>query len=559
LATIYDPQPAAPIMMAFAGPAPQRRLTVFFRIILVIPQLVVVFFLFIAAFVVVVIGWFGALFMGRLPRFAAEFLPGVLRWQMRVTAYQYLMTDKYPPFTLEHDDAYPVWLTALPGRLNRWAVLFRLLLGLPASIFSSIVQYGAFTLVAFIAWLIVLFSGSMPPSLYQAYAAALRYQARVYGYGFMLTSEWPWGLLGDRETFGTQGPLPAVAAYGTPQSYGTPPVYGAPTTEPVAPGGYGVPEPQTITPAQPVAPTTPSDPVAPVMSGVAFTFGGPGYLWGYSDDRSICGIWSATDLTAPPQTWPIGEQGEAWTRFWELEPNAVAFVEPAPPPAAAPWLQGAATSVGGSPPPYPTGGSSYAPSGSPYLRSGSPYGPSGSSLPANGHDYPISGSPADDPRWRLILSQPARTLMVVFIVLGVLLGGANLAVQLGNHRLQTLAANLEVQAAYDSLNNSVITYENNTNACKNSSAALSCVTGADRTVAQAFGKFVSTMNRISEPPGATAAAANLSADGAHAQQVFLQLAGSTSASQYEQAVQSSNLTQVLTQFTDDYQSLRNQL
>jgi hypothetical protein len=71
-------------MMAFAGPVKQRRITVFFRIILVIPHWIVLFFVGLAALVVVVIGWFGALFTGRLPSFAADFLTGVLRWQMRV-------------------------------------------------------------------------------------------------------------------------------------------------------------------------------------------------------------------------------------------------------------------------------------------------------------------------------------------------------------------------------------------------------------------------------------------------------------------------------------------
>ena len=119
-------------MMAFAGPAPQRRLTVFFRFILIIPQFVVLIFVGIVAILFAVIGWFGALIMGRLPSFAADFLPGVLRWQMRVTAYFYLLTDRYPPFTLDADDTYPVWLAAQPGRLNRWAVMFRLILVLPA-------------------------------------------------------------------------------------------------------------------------------------------------------------------------------------------------------------------------------------------------------------------------------------------------------------------------------------------------------------------------------------------------------------------------------------------
>src|SRR6266849_1216674 len=76
-----------PVLMAFAEPARQNRLTVFFRIILAIPQLIVLAVVGIAAEVILVIGWFGALFMGALPRFAADFLPGCLRWSARVSAY----------------------------------------------------------------------------------------------------------------------------------------------------------------------------------------------------------------------------------------------------------------------------------------------------------------------------------------------------------------------------------------------------------------------------------------------------------------------------------------
>jgi hypothetical protein len=214
-----DPQPAAPIMMAFAGPAKQNRLTVFFRFILLIPQIIAFIFISLAGFVVVVIGWFGALAMGRLPRFAAEFLPGVLRFQIRLTAYEFLMTDKYPPFALEHeDDDFPIWLVAQPGPLNRWAVLFRLFIGLPASILAYVVQAGAGFPFLIVTWLIVLFSGRMPPALYQAYAAVLRYQARVGGYYLMITSEWPKGLFGEKEIFGAGRPVPAFGAYGAPGS-----------------------------------------------------------------------------------------------------------------------------------------------------------------------------------------------------------------------------------------------------------------------------------------------------------------------------------------------------
>jgi hypothetical protein len=69
---------------------------------LAIPHYIVLFFLGIAAFVCVVIAWFAILFTGRYPRSLFDFVMGVQRWGLRVAAYAFiLVTDKYPPFSLE--------------------------------------------------------------------------------------------------------------------------------------------------------------------------------------------------------------------------------------------------------------------------------------------------------------------------------------------------------------------------------------------------------------------------------------------------------------------------
>jgi len=76
------------------------RLTTFFRCIMVIPQLIVLSFIEIAAAVVLFISWWAILFMGRYPRWAFNFVSGYLRWSLRVTGYAYYLTDKYPPFSM---------------------------------------------------------------------------------------------------------------------------------------------------------------------------------------------------------------------------------------------------------------------------------------------------------------------------------------------------------------------------------------------------------------------------------------------------------------------------
>jgi hypothetical protein len=68
---------------------------------LAIPHYVVLFFLYIAAVVVVVISWFAILFTGRYPRGPFDFVEGVIRWHNRVAGYAFLLvTDRYPPFRL---------------------------------------------------------------------------------------------------------------------------------------------------------------------------------------------------------------------------------------------------------------------------------------------------------------------------------------------------------------------------------------------------------------------------------------------------------------------------
>jgi Domain of unknown function (DUF4389) len=108
LALMDDRYPATDdhqsVRLDYPYPDPGRELNQWLPLVkwfLAIPHYVVLFFLAIAAIVVIIIAWFAIVFTGRYPRALFDFVEGVIRWQNRVTGYAFtLVTDQYPPFRL---------------------------------------------------------------------------------------------------------------------------------------------------------------------------------------------------------------------------------------------------------------------------------------------------------------------------------------------------------------------------------------------------------------------------------------------------------------------------
>jgi hypothetical protein len=87
-----------PVDLQIAPAAPQARWKTFFRIILAIPALIIAGVLRYLGLAVAVIGWFAALFLGRMPKGLRDTGAWTLRVDQQTYAYTSLLTDQYPQF-----------------------------------------------------------------------------------------------------------------------------------------------------------------------------------------------------------------------------------------------------------------------------------------------------------------------------------------------------------------------------------------------------------------------------------------------------------------------------
>jgi ABC-type uncharacterized transport system YnjBCD permease subunit len=86
--------------LSLTYPEELNRWKPLYKWILAIPHYFVLVALAIAAFFVVIAGFFAVVFTGEYPHRARDFLVGAYRYCLRVQAYIGLLTDQYPPFAL---------------------------------------------------------------------------------------------------------------------------------------------------------------------------------------------------------------------------------------------------------------------------------------------------------------------------------------------------------------------------------------------------------------------------------------------------------------------------
>jgi hypothetical protein len=195
--------------VSFSVEYPDRdldRLTTFFRIITLIPIVIVIAAItgFSTSYdevdntaTTVVVGGIGILFIPTLllilfrekyPRWWYDWNLNLQRFANRVGVYAALMDDHYP----STDEAQAVRLEYpypdVPNDLSRGMPLVKWFLAIPHYIVLAFLFLGMIFAVIF-AWFAILFTGRYPRGLFDYVEGVMRWHNRVIGYAFALVTD----------------------------------------------------------------------------------------------------------------------------------------------------------------------------------------------------------------------------------------------------------------------------------------------------------------------------------------------------------------------------------
>ncbi len=200
MATTAPPPAPYPIDLDVERPeGPRNRLTALVRIVLVVPVMIVLALLtggstdvdspgLASGGVILLPTVLLLLFRHRYPRWWFDFNVNLYAFINRVLIYVLLLRDEYP--STEDRQALNLRIPYPDAQrdLSRWLPLVKWLLALPHLIILTFLTL-AVIVVTLIAWVAILITGRYPDGLYGFTVGYLRWNARVYAYAFMLTTD----------------------------------------------------------------------------------------------------------------------------------------------------------------------------------------------------------------------------------------------------------------------------------------------------------------------------------------------------------------------------------
>ena len=128
------------------------------------------------------------LFTGIYPSYLLTFNHAILELQTRISAYVFLLTDKYP--TLERNDEISVIFPDIKGgsTLSRGKAIVKWILVIPVVLVGFIYAIGGLPVVLY-AWFSILFTGNLPERAGKYIYATISFWNEILGYAIVLVSD----------------------------------------------------------------------------------------------------------------------------------------------------------------------------------------------------------------------------------------------------------------------------------------------------------------------------------------------------------------------------------
>ncbi|MGD8633579.1 MAG: DUF4389 domain-containing protein [Anaerolineales bacterium] len=128
------------------------------------------------------------LFRTRYPRWWFDFQRELARFSARVGAYGMLLTDQYPSTVEEQSVHLDIDYPNVENELNRWMPLIKWFLAIPHYIVLAFLSVAA-VFAVIIAWFAILFTGKYPQALFDYVVGVARWWLRVQAYAFLLVTD----------------------------------------------------------------------------------------------------------------------------------------------------------------------------------------------------------------------------------------------------------------------------------------------------------------------------------------------------------------------------------
>ena len=128
------------------------------------------------------------LFRRKYPRWWFDWNLALLRFTTRVEAYLLLLRDEYPSTDEEQAVHLEIPYPDAATDLNRWLPLVKWLLAIPHYIVLSLLGLAVVVLLI-ISWFAILFTGRYPRDLFNFVVGTMRWAIRVQAYAFLLVTD----------------------------------------------------------------------------------------------------------------------------------------------------------------------------------------------------------------------------------------------------------------------------------------------------------------------------------------------------------------------------------